>query len=1499
MTQTKHRTVRRRGLRLTPRVRTYLLALAGVAVLYVSGAYLLREWLILPSFENLERAEAQKDLDRSIAAIRNELDHLDKMTGDWAAWDDTYAFVRAPNQEYIRSNLDWDTLESKAGLNLLYICDVQGKVVWGQAYDSSNGGRLTLREFPEHSLGPDHVLVRQATKEGVTHGILMTERGPMLVSSRPILTSKGEGPGRGALIMGAFLNEGAIQKLAKQANVQMSVLSVQDSALTGRDRQIASELSETDTRIEPLDNETLGAYGVLNDIFGQPALLVRVDVPRTILAQGRKAAEMASVSMLVTAVAVVVIASAIIVLLIDLLKAPARPRRGFLGHLRGYLVFGVVSCAGLLLCAAVFGVTRSMEEQEARAQFANRATLKAHAIRQAVGEYRLALESVRALFLASEEVSREEFTAGVSHLVDYCGAIQALEWVPRVRQADRAEYERRAAQEGLPGFRITERGLDGKRVPAARREEYFPVYYVRPLSGNEEAAGFDLASEPMRAETLEQACDTASAVVTPPIRLIQEKGWQTGVLFVAPLFSGPVENLSKAERRQKLKGYVVLVVRMGDVLNTSLSGAQEEIHAAVVDMTGEKGQILATRPEQDVSVFRDGWAVPTDLKVEENVAIGGRTWRIVCAAGPAYTADSHAWYPFIILAVGVVLTLVLSMYLTSLRGRTDRIQAMVEAKTAALAENQAYLQTVFDTVGAGIVLIDPATHKIADVNRAAAGLIGLERSDIVGQFCHRFICPATEGSCPITDMGQTVNQAERVLVNAAGQDVPVMKTVTAVVVNGRPHLLESFFDISAQKVAQKTVEETNRRLQEALNQASHLAQEAEKATAAKSEFLANMSHEIRTPMNGVMGMIELLLDTGLSEQQRHQAQTAYRSAESLLVVLNDILDFSKIEAGKLELNPVPFDLRTTVEEVAHLLAPQARSKDLELVVRYAPTAPSYLLGDVGRIRQIVTNLLGNAIKFTQRGHILVSVEAPEVKQGLAALHVTVADTGTGISADKLEVIFDKFAQADASTTRKFGGTGLGLAISRSLVQMMGGRIWAESELGKGSVFHFAVTLPVDENPPAPVRVRPEDLAGLRVLVVDDHPVNRHVLSELLLSWDMAPELAADGPSALQALAKARDENRPFPLVLVDACMPGMDGLELCRQVRHDASFQVKAVMMLSSLEHGSQAAKCREIGIDSYLVKPVRQAELFDAILLAMGRAGVPSAEPRTAATVSVSRSLQVLLAEDNPVNQEVATSLLDALGCTVTPALSGLEAVQAVQSRTFDLVFMDVQMPDMGGLEATQKIRQWERQAGGHVHIVAMTAHALKGDDQRCREAGMDDYITKPISGRRMAEVLNRFAGTQAAGDTKAAGAAASPETRPPPRPEGPMPDERPVIDIHDFLDRCMNQPAIAQRVLEKFGESAAGLVREIEQALRRADTATAGRHAHTLKGAAANISAERLRGVAAIMEQQCVAGADAAAQTTLLALQVEVKRCRDHVPQAIGQIVATVQGSLRGDAT
>jgi len=637
---------------------------------------------------------------------------------------------------------------------------------------------------------------------------------------------------------------------------------------------------------------------------------------------------------------------------------------------------------------------------------------------------------------------------------------------------------------------------------------------------------------------------------------------------------------------------------------------------------------------------------------------------------------------------------------------------------------------------------------------------------------------------------------------------------------------------------------------------------AEAANRAKSEFLANMSHEIRTPMNGVLGMLDLTLRAGLNPRQHEFLSLAKSSAETLLRLLNDILDFSKIEAGRLELESAPFNLPETLGDTMSTLALQAHEKGLELTLAIAPEVPDVLVGDSGRLCQVLVNLVGNAVKFTAQGEIAVGVERESLDETGVSLQIAVRDTGIGIAPEKLGPIFAPFTQADTSTTRKYGGTGLGLSICGHLARAMGGRIWVESQPGEGSTFYFTARFGVHDG--AVIRPSPQLLAleGLPILVVDDNATNRRILDELLTHWGMKPTVVEGGRAALAAIKQASDSGEPYPLVLLDAMMPEMDGFEVAEQIQRDPVPAGTAVMMLSSADGQGDAERCRTLGIADYLRKPVKPSELFDSILTVLGvapMARVKPSVPLPAALPQPSRLLRVLLAEDNPVNQRLAVTLLEERGHTVVVAGDGREALDILDRESFDLILMDVQMPRMDGFQATAAIRAAEDGSRRRIPIVALTAHAMMGDQERCLAAGMDGYISKPI---RAEHFLTAVEEQHFTADR--------------PEPEGGR-EARPgvaeaVFDLPEALARVRGKRALLRKMADLFLADCPGLLTQIRTALAADDQPALEWAAHRIKGSAANLSAQRVARVSGRLEEIARLGHLAEAGATCAELEDEI---------------------------
>jgi len=779
-----------------------------------------------------------------------------------------------------------------------------------------------------------------------------------------------------------------------------------------------------------------------------------------------------------------------------------------------------------------------------------------------------------------------------------------------------------------------------------------------------------------------------------------------------------------------------------------------------------------------------------------------------------------------------------------------RAAALLERSTQELARQHAYLDALIASTPVAIAVLDDQ-RVVSSVNPAFEALFGYAAAEVVGAGIDRLIVPQALRS-ESSDLETRVRRGEVVRVELErirkdGQRIQVRLSAAAVKAAADGALVALYEDISDRKAAEA-----------AMREARDLA---ERVARARSAFLANMSHEIRTPMNAVLGFVELVLDTELAPEQRRALELVRTSSEALLTILNDILDYSKIEAEHLELEAIPFDLPKVVHATATLLAVRAREKHLELTVDVLPDVPQMVRGDPTRVRQVLMNLIGNAIKFTDQGEVDVSAGVARRDGGEATVQFRVRDTGIGISPEQLGTIFQEFTQADASMTRRYGGTGLGLAISRRLVALMGGELAVTSEVSRGSEFSFALTFPLEA---AQTAARATvSLGGRRLLVVDDNETNRRIVRDMLGAEGMAVHEAPRADAGLEALRRAARAGAPYDLAILDAQMPDQDGFELATAVRADRALAATRLLILTSAGQRGDGERCRQLGIQAYLTKPIARADLVEAVgTVLAGTVSAPGeADLVTRHSIAESRhSLRILLAEDNPVNQQVATAMLLKRGHQVDVVSNGREAVDAVTRERYDVVLMDIQMPEMDGFEATAKIRALPQ--GRTLPIIALTAHALSGERERCLERGMSGYLAKPFKAHDLFAVVEGR-GTQTA-DTTAA--------------------PSPAVDLAAFR-RTMEEAGAAEAVdgiLETFVATMPQRLDALAAAARDAEAEPLQRAAHAFKSAAGTIGAGRLAALLEDVERAARDGDVAGACDKLEQVRGEAQAALDYLRTA-----------------
>ena len=1088
-----------------------------------------------------------------------------------------------------------------------------------------------------------------------------------------------------------------------------------------------------------------------------------------------------------------------------------------------YLEIGFVTAVGLVLTLFWTWEIHDGEKRDQKSAFEQLGQSKTKYIATNLRNLRSTeLEGLAHFYDGSMNVTTEDFKRYTSYLINN-PMVKAWAWAPALSATD------------LKGMDVWQEDNQGKRTPVTSRDLYFPVSQLAPWEGNQKVLHFDLGSESIRHQAIEEAILTRMITATEPIQLTQETSKQKGMLVFKPVFA--------KDDSTRLVGLVLAVLRitaiLGGVSDSATILELSHLHRGMLKETLATTWGANTPPSTQLSTIRPVYAF-------------GKVFAVKAFAGPDFLERYPLRAGWLVLLIGIVLTLAVALVINTLLRRRETLERLVAARTADLGVSETLQRHLLASLPVAVVIIDPVTRVIELVNDHVTTMFGAPADQMLGKRCHQYLCTACEGNCPVVDLGKTVENADRVMLRADGSQMPILKTVKRIDLNGQEKLLECFVDITDRKLAENTLKETNLALEVATLHANQMTVEAQMASIAKSDFLANMSHEIRTPMNGVIGMTGLLLDTELSSQQARYAETIRASGESLLGLINDILDFSKIEAGKLELEIMDFNLQTMLDDFADLLGVRASEKKLEWHCYAEASVPLFLQGDPGRLRQILTNLAGNSMKFTAKGEVGVKASLLEAFEGGVKLLFEIHDTGIGIPSDKIGKLFEKFTQVDSSTTRKFGGTGLGLAISKQLSEMMGGEVGVNSVEGQGSTFWFTAKFGLqtnfENNGPPPAGI----LQGARVLVVDDNITAQNLVTTYATSWGMLPVVVSDGISALRELYASVETGKLFQLMIIDQCMPGMDGKTLCRTVRADSKFIKTRTVMLTSLGLRGDAKEFSEAGFDGYLPKPVRKTDLHDMLQVVLDggthqHALVTRHVVAERMVAPAQNEARILLVEDNTINQIVALGILRKLGYTAETVADGAEALHSLESIPYDLVLMDCQMPGMDGYEATRQIRSIRTKVLNHsIPIVAMTANAMQGDREKCLASGMDDYLPKPIDPVALAQKLTQWL------PNKLTRIQATAEPEKSKTGQGTLD----VFDHHTFMERVAGDAELAREVLRQFPDNLTLQVQELEKAIASQNLDQVKRQAHTVKGAALTVGGNRLGDVALRVEKIAEAG-------------------------------------------
>ncbi|MFA5863741.1 MAG: PAS domain S-box protein [Phycisphaerae bacterium] len=1250
--------------------------------------FAISKTIVLNGFGKIEHNNIKNDTERVLKAYAGTLAEINSKSADWAVWDDSYAFIQNGNADFIKSNLG-DSVFTDLRLNVIMFINSANQVVYAKGFDLRQQKEVPILERVKKINFLDDVLVRHTRFDYSHCGLVSLPEGPLLLASRPILTSKRTGPIRGTLIFGRFLDDLEIRRLAELTKFSIRFYHYAKQPISSDLKEIVATLSgKQSILIKPQNANVISGYALLKDVYGKPCLLLRVDTPRDIYNRGQATVAYFSIFLLAAGL----IFGLVTIFLLE---------RSVLSRL-SYL------CSSMLR----IGIQGRLSE---RLVISGRDELSD-------------LASSANKMLSTLEQSQNEVLNTQTKLLESRQVISTLLGnLPGI--AFRCQHDKYRNMEYLSDGCLNLTGYSISDLIGNSKISYAEL--IHPEDQEYVWNEVQLAIKEHRAYQVDYRIQTAGGEV----KWVREYGRgiysPQGELLTLEGFIGDTNDSKLAEEAIMTSeaNYRAIFDAFNDVIivHDLQTGQIVDVNQRVSEMYGyQANELRGVSLDQLIPQGNPPYTIHCAMEKIQKAAQGEPQlfeWK-------AIQKSRRQFWVEVSLKCAVI-------------GGKARVLAVVrdidqrKQVEAAFRESERRFKAILDNVKLVAVMVDDSC-QITYANDFLLKLTDWKRQEVIGKnwfdhfipleirdkIRHLFLDNLTTGDIPfhyendiITRSGQTktISWNNTLLRNTQGSII------------GTTSIGEDITD--------------RKRAEEAMRKAKELA---ESANQTKSAFLANMSHEIRTPMNGIIGMTELTLDTQLSTEQREYLDMVKTSADSLLTILNDILDFSKIEAGKLDLIPIDFNLKDSLCETLSTLSLRACAKGLELVCHVLPDVPDSLVGDPGRLRQIIVNLVGNAIKFTEQGEIVVRAELESQTENDTLLHFSIRDTGIGISQEKQDIIFDAFTQVDNSSTRKYVGTGLGLAISRQLVQLMGGRIWVESEIGVGSTFHFTARYGFQKNPSiTPMPVDMEKLKGLPILIVDDNQTNCMILEELLEKWQMKPTTVLSGSEALAIMNQAGEKGDSFPLILLDANMPEMDGFALAQIIKDDPGLKGTLIIMLSSTGRRGDAARCEHRGIAAYLTKPFKSSDLLDAITVTLDMSILPKEQNKLVTRHllrEARRHLRILLVEDNPVNQKLTTRMLEKWDHSVIVANNGKEAIDLLEKEKVDLVLMDVQMPEMGGYEATSVIRQREKTTGRHVPIIAMTAHAMNTDRQKSLDVGMDDYVSKPIQKDVLFDIIEKL---------------------------------------------------------------------------------------------------------------------------------------------------------------